>query len=85
VDDAITQVSTMRGDLGSFQANALESNLNNLRIASENMTAAESTLRDTDFASEMADFTKNQILQQAGITVLSKANQVPQSVLSLLQ
>ena len=75
----------MRGDLGSFQSNTLESNLNNLRIASENMTAAESVLRDTDFAAEMADFTKNQILMQAGMTVLSNANTLPQSVLSLLR
>ena len=85
VDAAITEVSTMRGDLGSFQSNTLESNLNNLRIASENMTAAESVLRDTDFAAEMADFTKNQILMQAGMTVLSNANTLPQSVLSLLR
>jgi len=85
VDEAISEVSVARGDLGSFQANTLESNLNNLRVASENMVAAESTLRDTDFAAEMAEFTKNQILLQAGMTVLSNATQVPQNVLSLLR
>jgi len=85
IDDAITAVSTMRGNLGSFQSNTLQSNLNNLRISSENMNAAESTLRDTDFASEMAEFTKNQILVQAGMTVLANSVQIPQSVLSLLR
>jgi len=85
IDAAIADISTMRGDLGSFQSNTLESNLSNLRIFSENMTAAESTLRDTDFAAEMANFTKNQILLQAGMTVLSNASQVPQAVLSLLR
>ena len=85
IDNAITKISTMRSSLGSFQSNTLESNLNNLRIASENMTAAESTLRDTDFAAEMAEFTKNQILVQAGMTVLSNAAQIPQSVMTLLR
>jgi len=85
VDAAITEISTIRGNLGSFQSNTLESNLNNVRIAAENMTAAESVLRDTDFAAEMAEFTKNQILVQAGMTVLANANQLPQTVLSLLR
>ena len=85
IDQAINQISTIRGDLGSFQANTLESNLNNLSIAAENMTSAESVLRDTDFASEMAEFTKSQILVQAGMTVLANAAQIPQSVLTLLR
>jgi len=85
IDQAINAISTTRGDLGSFQANTLESNLNNLSIAAENMTSAESVLRDTDFAAEMADFTKSQILVQAGMTVLSNAAQIPQSVLTLLR
>ena len=85
VDAAITRIANMRSELGSFQSNTLESNLNNLTVAAENMTAAESVLRDTDFAAEMAEFTKNQILVQAGMTVLANAAQMPQSVLSLLR
>jgi len=85
VDEAVTRVANIRSELGSFQANTLQSNLNNLTVASENMTAAESVLRDTDFAAEMAEFTKNQILVQAGMTVLANAAQMPQSVLTLLR
>jgi len=85
IDQAINEISTIRGDLGSFQANTLESTLNNLSIAAENMTSAESVLRDTDFAAEMAEFTKSQILVQAGMTVLANAAQIPQSVLTLLR
>jgi len=83
IDAAIAQVSNIRGTLGSFQTNTLESNLNNLRIASENLTAAESTIRDTDMASEMSTFVKYQILLQAGTAMLAQANQIPQAVLSL--
>jgi len=85
VDAAITTIANIRSELGSFQSNTLESNLNNLTVAAENMTAAESVLRDTDFAAEMAEFTKNQILVQAGMTVLANAAQMPQSVLTLLR
>ena len=83
IDEAIDQVSTTRGTLGSFQKNTLESNLRNLRIASQNLTAAESQIRDTDMAVEMSEFTKNQILVQAGTAMLAQANQMPQVVLSL--
>ncbi len=83
IDNAINQVSTTRGTLGSFQKNTLESNLRNLRIAAQNLTASESQIRDTDMASEMSEFTKNQILVQAGTSMLAQANQVPQIVLSL--
>lgn len=83
IDAAINEVSTARGTLGSFQKNTLESNLRNLRIASQNLTAAESIIRDTDMAKEMSRFTKNQILVQAGTAMLAQANQVPQVVLSL--
>jgi flagellin len=83
VDAAINEVSTTRGTLGSFQKNTLESNLRNLRVAAQNLTAAESQIRDTDMAREMSEFTKNQILLQAGIAMLAQANQVPQVVLSL--
>lgn len=83
IDAAINEVSTSRGTLGSFQKNTLESNLRNLRIAAQNLTAAESQIRDTDMAAEMSEFTKNQILLQAGTSMLAQANQVPQIVLSL--
>ncbi len=83
IDKAINEVSTTRGSLGSFQKNTLESNLRNLRIASQNLTAAESQIRDTDMAGEMSEFTRNQILVQAGVAMLAQANQIPQVVLSL--
>lgn len=83
VDAAINEVSTTRGTLGTFQKNTLESNLRNLRIASQNLTASESRIRDTDMAKEISNFTKNQILLQAGTAMLAQANQVPQVVLSL--
>ena len=83
IDAAINETSTTRGTLGSFQKNTLESNLRNLRIAAQNLTASESMIRDTDMAKEMSEFTKNQILMQAGTSMLAQANQVPQVVLSL--
>lgn len=85
IDAAINEVSTTRGSLGSFQKNTLESNLRNLRIASQNLTASESQIRDTDMAEEMSEFTKNQILVQAGTAMLAQANQMPQTVLQLFQ
>jgi flagellin len=85
IDSAINEVSTTRGTLGSFQKNTLESNLRNLTIASQNLTSAESQIRDTDMASEMSIFTKNQILVQAGTSMLAQANQMPQVVLSLFK
>ncbi len=85
IDAAINEVSTTRGTLGSFQKNTLESNLRNLRIAAQNLTASESQIRDTDMAEEMSEFTKNQILVQAGTAMLAQANQMPQVVLSLFQ
>lgn len=84
VDSAIDQTSTERAKLGAFQQNTLESNLNNLRVAAENLTAAESTIRDSDMAHEMADFTKNQILTQTSTAMLAQANQRSQSVLGLM-
>jgi flagellin len=85
IDKAIDDVTNLRGKLGAFQANTLETNLNSLNIASENLTAAESTIRDTDFAAESAAFTKNQILVQSATAMLAQANQLPQGVLSLLR
>ncbi len=85
IDTAIDTVTKARGDIGSFQRNTLESNIRSLGIAKENLSATESTIRDTDVASEMTNFTKLQILQQAGMSMLAQANSAPQSVLSLLR
>ena len=85
VDAAISDVTNLRGTLGSFQSNTLESTANNLRATLENTTNAESVIRDTDFASEIANFTRGQVLVQAGTAMLSNANQIPQLVLSLLR
>ncbi len=85
IDAAINETSTSRGTLGSFQKNTLESNLRNLRIASQNLTASESQIRDTDMAEEMSQFTKNQILVQAGTAMLAQANQMGQVVLQLFR
>ena len=84
IDEAIDQVSTLRGKLGSFQRNSLEANLNSLRISKENMVASESMLADTDMAEEMSDLVKNQILLSSGTAMLAQANQTPQSVMQLL-
>jgi len=83
IDQAIDEVSTVRGTLGSFQKNTLESNLRNLRIASQNLQSSESNIRDTDMAEEMSTFVKEQILMQAGTAMLAQSNQLPQIVLSL--
>lgn len=84
IKDAINTVSSTRGDLGAIQ-NRLEHTINNLGVANENMTAAESRIRDVDMAKEMMDFTKNNILTQASQAMLAQANQLPQGVLQLLQ
>ena len=84
IDDAIGAVSTKRSKLGATQ-NRLEHVVNNLSVAVENLTASESRIRDTDMAMEMANFTKHQILSQAGTAMLAQANAVPQNVLSLLR
>ena len=85
IDAAIDEISNTRGDLGAFQANTLESIGNNLRTTLENTVNAESVIRDTDFAEEISKFTNQQILVQAGTSVLSNANQTTQGILSLLQ
>ena len=83
IDRAIADVSSNRADLGAFQ-NRMESLTRNLGVAVENLSAAESRIRDTDMAMEMVEFTRNQIMSQAGTAMLAQANVVPQSVLSLL-
>jgi flagellin len=84
IDDAITNVSSLRGDFGAVQ-NRLDHRLNNLATYQENLTASESRIRDVDMASEMTEYTKLNILQQAGTSMLAQANQAPQNVLSLLR
>jgi flagellin len=81
---AIRQVADLRGRLGAFQKDILETNVNSLNVALENVTASESAIRDADFASETAALTRSQILVQANTSVLSQANASPQAVLSLL-
>ncbi|MCL1918688.1 MAG: flagellin [Peptococcaceae bacterium] len=83
IDAAINTVSTERSKLGAIQ-NRLEHTINNLQVASENLTASESRIRDADMAAEMSAFVKSQILSQAGVSMLAQANQVPQTVLKLL-
>ncbi len=85
IDAAILQVSKLRGDMGAFQKNILESNMRSLSVAKENLTATESAIRDTNFAEEISRFTKFQILQQAGMSVLGQANFAPQGVLQLIR
>ena len=84
LDAAITTVSTERGKLGATQ-NRFESVINNLQVTTENLVSSESRIRDVDMASEMTNFTKNQVLMQAGTSMLGQANSLSQSVLSLLQ
>ena len=84
LDDAIKNVSSARANFGAVQ-NRLEHRLNNLATYQENLTASESRIRDVDMAEEMTKFTKLNILQQAGTSMLAQANQAPQGVLSLLR
>ena len=84
IDNSIKDISSLRGRLGAFQKNVLETNINSLRITLENVTASESAIRDADFASETAALTRAQILVQANTSILSLANSAPQSVLALL-
>ncbi|MGY1815469.1 flagellin N-terminal helical domain-containing protein [Blastococcus sp. SYSU D00820] len=83
IDEAIKTVSNTRADLGAIQ-NRFEHTINNLNVAVENLTASESRIRDTDMAQEMTNFTRTQILTQAGTAMLAQANQVPQGILRLL-
>ncbi len=85
IDAAIDQVSKSRGSIGSFQRNVLQANITSLGTAKENLSATESSIADTDIAEEMTNYTKTQILQQAGLSVLAQANSAPQGVLSLLR
>lgn len=84
IDKAIEEIAVARGDLGAFQKNTLESNLTSLRIQTENLVAAESTVRDADMAVELAAFTRNQIMTQSATAQLAQANAMPKNVMALL-
>ncbi len=85
IQKAINDVTTARGNIGNFQANVLQVNVNNLTTANENLNASLSTIQDTNIAQEMTNFTKLQILEQSGMSVLSQANQLPMQVLNLIK
>ena len=85
LDKAIDEVSQMRGRIGNFQRNVLETNNRSLSSMRENLANSESSIRDLDVAAEMTNYTKFQVMQQAGMSILSQANQGSQSVLSLLR
>ena len=84
IDKAIEEIAVARGDLGAFQKNTLKSNLTSLRIQTENLVAAESTVRDADMAVELAAFTRNQIMTQSATAQLAQANAMPKNVMALL-
>ena len=83
--EAILEIAKMRGRLGAFERNTVQTNVRSLQIGLENITASESKIRDADFALETAKLSRAQILSQAGTAMLAQANQAPQSVLSLLR
>jgi flagellin len=85
IEQAANDVSGLRARLGAFQSNMLQTNINSLEVAIENITKTESAIRDTDMAAETTEYTKNQILVQAGTAMLTQANSISQNVLSLLQ
>ncbi|NLU11858.1 MAG: flagellin, partial [Gammaproteobacteria bacterium] len=84
IDAAMASIDKNRASLGAIQ-NRFENTISNLQNISENVSAARGRIRDTDFAAETANLSKNQILQQAGTAILAQANQLPQAVLSLLR
>lgn len=85
LDEAIEEVNTLRSNLGAFVNNQLQATVNSLTVARENLLASESAIRDTDFASQVVEFTRDQILVQAGTAMLAQANSLPQNVLALLR
>jgi flagellin len=84
LDASIKQVAELRGRIGAFQKNVIDTNVNSLSVALENVTSAQSQIRDADFAEETSAMTRAQILVQANTSVLSQANSTPQNVLSLI-
>jgi len=84
IDQSISQVTSARGSIGSFQSNILQPNLDSLNVASQNLSSSLSNIQDTNVAAEITNYTQLQILQSAGLSVLAQANAAPQSVLKLL-
>lgn len=84
IDAAITELTLNRGKLGAFQRNSLESNIATLRVTAENLMAAESTIRDTDLARELAEFTRHKLQFEAGAAAVAQANQIPSKVITLI-
>jgi flagellin len=84
-DAAMSEVNSLRGRIGAFQTHTLESRSRSLAVLNETLSSAQSDLIDTDVASEMTEFTKNQVIQQTGIAILGQANQMPQQILRLLE
>ena len=85
VDKAIDDITFVRGELGAIQKNAMEANIRSLNVSREELTNAESVIRDADMAHEVSEFTRNQVMMQSGIAMLGQANQVSRNVLSLIQ
>jgi flagellin len=85
IDKSIDDVNVVRAALGATQKNTLEANLRQLRINTEELTNAESTIRDSDMAKEITEFTRNSIMTQAATAMLAQANQVPRGILNLIQ
>ncbi|HWD40197.1 MAG TPA: flagellin [Fimbriimonas sp.] len=85
IQKAINDISSARGGLGNFQTNVLQTNVNSLTTAQQNLSASLSTIQDTNIAQEMTNFTKLQILEQSGMSILGQANQLPQQILSLIK
>jgi flagellin len=85
LDAANSEVSVIASSLGAFQTNTLQSNVNSLSVAQNNLSASNAAIQDTNMASQMTTFTQLQILMKSGIAMLSQANQIPSSLLTLLQ
>jgi flagellin len=85
IDSAIDELTLERGKLGGFAKNGLQTNINTLRVTAENLMAAESTIRDTDIAQELTEFTKRKIMLEANAALLAQANQIPAQVITLLR
>jgi flagellin len=85
VDKAIDDITVVRGELGAIQKNAMEANIRSLNVSREELTAAESVIRDADMAAEVSEFTRNQVMMSSGIAMLGQANQVSKNVLTLIE
>jgi len=85
VDKAIDDITVVRGSLGAIQKNAMEANIRSLNVSREELTSAESVIRDADMAEEVSQFTRNQVIMQSGMAMLGHANQISKNVLGLIQ